>query len=135
MNAVLLAVSFMVTPVRAQQVLNLSCVEALVAVGESRLAGVFAFVAEKDEPAAFADLLVHDKGALKKFVAKADKDFKDANGITQWDRDALAAAVSVFGSPLGETVEKPSAKMVGHLIELTRAPALTLEQLNAKRKK
>src|SRR5205807_2646903 len=75
-TALLLAVSLLATPAKAQQVLNLSCVEALVAVGESRLAGVFAFVAEKDETSAFADLLVHDKGALKKFMAKADKDFK-----------------------------------------------------------
>ena len=55
------------------QIINLSLVEALVSIDESTLAGVFSYVPEKDGPAAFADLITHNKKSLKKFTAKVEK--------------------------------------------------------------
>ena len=98
-----------IEPPQGAQLLNLGCVEALAAIGQADLAGVFSFIAEKDAPAAFADLLVHNKKALKKFLAKVEKDLKSASGVAVWDHEALQLAVSIYGSPLAETLEKPSA--------------------------
>jgi hypothetical protein len=117
------------------QMLNLSCVEALVSVGRPELAGVFSFVAEKDAPAAFADLLAHDKKAFKKFVSKLEGDYKTAQSLTAWDHEAAAALVALYGSPLGETLEKPKPAVIQRLAELTAAPSIPLEQMTARRRK
>ncbi len=119
---------------RGPQMINLSCLEALVAVGQPNLAGVFSFISEKDGPAAFADLLVHDKKAMKKFLAKAEKDFKSADGISSWDHEAVMAAVSIYGSPLAETLEKPASGTMSRLVALSAAPSLKLEDLARRRK-
>ena len=120
---------------RDAQMLNLSCVEALVAIGQASLAGVFSFIPEKDAPAAFADLLVHDRKALKKFLAKLRKDRKDAGGITTWDHEAVAFAVSIYGSPLAETLDKPGASVLAELDELARLKTLSLQDMTARRRK
>ena len=90
-------------------VLNLSCMEALAAIGQPHLAGVFSFISEKDSPAAFADLIAHDGKALKRYVEKVDQDFKAAGGITTWDHEALMFALALYSGPLASTFEKPSA--------------------------
>jgi hypothetical protein len=120
---------------QAGGMLSLGCVEALVAIGETRLAGVFSFVSEKDSAPAFADLIVHDAKLLKKFVAKAEKDLKETQGVSTWDKEAITTAVTILNSPIGETLEKPSKKMMDRLHVLSGAPALTLEQLSQKRSK
>ena len=116
------------------QMLNLSCMQALVAVDQADLAGVFSFISEKDSPMAFADLLAHNKKALKKFVAKADKDLKAVSGIAAWDHDVFQAMISIYSSPLGETLDKPDAKVMAHLAELAHSPTLTLDQMTARRR-
>ena len=117
------------------QMINLSCVEALVAIGQPELAGVFSYISEKDGPAAFADLLVHNKKAMKKFLAKGEKDLKTAAGISQWDHEAVVAAVSIYGSPLAQTLEKPASDTLSRLTNLASAPPLTLADLTARRRK
>ena len=116
-------------------ILDLSCVEALVAVDQARLAGVFSFIAEKDAIPAFADLLARDPKALKKFIEKVEHDFKIATGISRWDRDVLAAVMSLYGSPLGDTFPKPAPKVVSRIAELTQETVVPLEQITARRKK
>lgn len=120
-------------PGSSAHMLNLSCVEALVAIGHSELAGVFSFISEKDTPAAFADLIVHDKKARKKYTAKLERDFKAAQALTQWDHDALVMILSIYGSPLAETLQKPGTRQMGRLAELGQAPTTTLDQMTAKR--
>ncbi len=117
------------------QMLSLSAVEALVAIDEQRLSGVFSFVAEKDGPAAFADLIAHSKKALKKFVAKAEKDKKIAGGISSWDRDALQYALGIYDSPLASTLEPLDAKLRGEIMGLINGQVLMLEQISAARLK
>ena len=116
-------------------ILELGCLEALVAVDQARLAGVFAFIPEKDTLSAFADLLARDPAALKKYVAKVEADLKGAFGISQWDRDALVGVITLYGSPLADTFSKPAPKVVTRISELTQAPVLPLEQITARRKK
>lgn len=123
-----------VEPVNAGM-LNLNCLDALVSVDQAKLAGVFSFIADKDSSAAFADLVAHDASLLKKYAARLEKDFKAASGIAQWDHDVLLTVLSLYASPLGETMEKPSAKLKARLTELSMAPTLTLEQVTARRKK
>lgn len=119
----------------AGQMLNLSCVEGLVAIGMPQLAGVFSFVPEKDAPAAFGDLIVHDKKALKKYVAKLEKDMKEAGGISAWDHQAVAFAQQVYASPLAETIEKPGASVLARLDTASRAPTMSLQDMTARRRK
>lgn len=126
------------SPSRAQgpaPLSNIGCLDTLLAVGEGRLAGIFSFVSEKDSPTAFADLAVHDKEVLRKFVAKVDKDVKTAGGVLQWDHDALVATQTILASPIADTVPKPPSKLVARMAELSRLPTLTLEQLATRRKK
>lgn len=138
-RAVLLSVSLLLptgawsqAPAGAQM-LNLSCVEALAAIGEPRLAGVFSFVPEKDAPQAFADLVLHDKKELKKYTAKLDKDMKDG-GVTPWDHEAVAFALQLLNSPIADTLEKPSSSARETLRLASTAPVLSLEQLTARRR-
>jgi hypothetical protein len=119
---------------RAAGMINLSCVEALVSIDEQRLAGVFSFISEKDEPAAFADLIVHNKKSLKKFLGKLADDRKAANGISSWDHDALQFALAIYDSPLAATVEAPG-KLKDEMQAFLAAPALKLEQVTAARRK
>ena len=116
-------------------VLNLSCVDALVAVDRAGLAGVFSFIAEKDSPAAFADLAVHEPKALKKYLAKVEQDLAAAAGITSWDHEAILTVLALLQGPLAETLRKPSAKVLARLNELSLAPTVTLDIVTARRKK
>lgn len=115
------------------QMLNLSCVEALAAIDEPRLAGVFSFIPEKDTPQAFADLVMHDRKALKRYVKKLEKDMK-AGGVTTWDHESVTFALQILSSPLADTLEKPSGSEREALDMAARAPVLTLEQMTAKRR-
>ena len=137
----LLATLLALSPgVRAQaprdaQMLNLSCVEALVSIGQASLAGVFSFIPEKDSPAAFADLIVHDRKALKKYAVKLEKDLKEAGGISVWDHEAVAFALSIYASPLAETLDKPGASLLTRLDEFARAQTMSLQDLTARRRR
>lgn len=113
--------------------LDMSAVEALATIGRGDLTGVFSFVPAKDSPAAFADLLLRDQKAQKKYVAKVEKDFKVAGGITEWDRAVLQDVVTFYGSPAAENMKKPDAKLILRMAGLVSAPAATIEQIEAKR--
>jgi hypothetical protein len=116
-------------------VLNLSCLEAIAAIDQPNLAGVFSFISEKDSPAAFAELIAHDGKALKKYVGKVDRDFKAAAGVTTWDHEALAFALALYMGPLASTFDKPSGKLLAQIDQLGHAPTLSLAQVTARRKK
>lgn len=118
----------------AQQILDLGCMDALVASGKTSLAGVFSFIAPKDTAAAFSDMIVRDPKAMKKYLARVSKDFKAASGITVWDHDVALSVLSLLSSPLSSTFEPPSKKIVSQLTELSLAPTLSLEQVSARRK-
>lgn len=132
--AALLACAAAAAPAASQGVINLSCVEALTAVGEADLAGVFSFVPEKDSAAAFADLTARNPKALKKFVAKVEADYKAAKGISAWDKAVLRGVLGLYASPLADTLKKPGGKVLSRITELAALPALTLEAITAARR-
>jgi hypothetical protein len=115
--------------------LGLNCIEALAAVGQPKLAGVFSFVPEKDSSAAFADFVANDAKMFKKYVEKVDRDFRAAGGITPWDHEVLMFALSLFSGPLAGTLDKPSGKVLARVQSLSTAPTLSLEIVTSRRKK
>ncbi len=138
-RAVLIAALFASTtlPASAQrsQVMDLSIMEALVAVGHADMAGIFSFISEKDSAPAFADFLLRNEKSRKKYIAKVDKDVKKAGGLTAWDHAVLQDVVSVYGSPMGKTLpNKASAKEILHMVNLAGTPTLSLDQISAKRR-
>lgn len=117
-----------------QQIIDLNCMEALVAIEQPKLAGVFSFISEKESTHAFANLLANDKKLQKKFVAKVESDFAKARGITVWDHEVLLNLVSLLGSPLGPSLDQPKEKLKNKMIELSMAPTLSLEEVALRRK-
>jgi hypothetical protein len=114
---------------------SLSLVEALSAIKQPNLVGVFAFVAEKNAPFALADLLARDKTSMKRYLDKLDDDFKAANGLTEWDHEVCASLINLYGSPMAGTFGVPEPKRMKQINDCMLAPALPLESIVAKRKK
>lgn len=114
---------------------SLSLVEALAAVDRPELAGLFSFIAERDAPFAFSDLLARDAGALKAYLKKLDKDMDAADGLTDWDHAACASLVNLYSSPLAATFEKPKPKDLSRINKCVLAPVVPLEAIVGRRKK
>lgn len=108
-------------------VVNLSLVEALVAVDAQDLAGVFSFIPEDQAPMALADYLMHDRKALKRFVRKGEADLKRSQGINEWDKKVLLYLVGMDSQallPLG--IERIPPSWRARVNALSLAPALPL---------
>ena len=114
---------------------SLSLVEALAAVKQPQLAGIFSFVAENDAPFAFADLVARDKKAMKLYVAKLDEDRKAANGLTGWDHAVCASLVNLYSSPIAGTFGKPDEKQMSKINQCLLVPVVPLEEIVARRKR
>lgn len=114
---------------------SLSLIEALTAIKQPQLVGVFAFVAEKNAPFALADLLARDKTAMKRYLDKLDDDFKAASGLTEWDHEVCASLINLYGSPMANTFGVPEPKRMKQINDCMLAPAIPLESIVAKRKK
>jgi len=115
--------------------ISLSLVEALAAIKQPNLVGVFAFVSEKNAPFALADLLARDKKSMKLYLEKLDEDFKSANGLTDWDHEVCASLINLYGSPMANTFGAPEPKRMKQINDCMLAPALPLEVIVSKRKK
>ena len=115
--------------------ISFSLVEALAAMKEPQLAGVFSFVSEKNAPFALADLLARDKKAMKLYLDKLDGDFKAAHGLTEWDHDVCASLINLYGSPMAGTFGVPEPKRMKQINDCMLAPAIPLETIVAKRKR
>jgi hypothetical protein len=118
----------------SQQMIDLNCMEGLVAVERANLAGVFSFIPAADTSHAFADLIAHDKKLVKKFAAKVDDDFKKAGAVTVWDHEVVMNLLSLLGSPLAATLDDPGAKVKERLSMLGLAPTGSLQDIALKRK-
>jgi hypothetical protein len=115
--------------------ISFSLVEALSAMKQPQLAGVFAFVSEKNAPFALADLLARDPKAMKLYLGKLDADFKAAQGLTEWDHEVCASLINLYGSPMANTFGVPDPKRLKQINDCMLAPAIPLETIVAKRKK
>jgi hypothetical protein len=114
---------------------SLSLIEALAAIRQPQLAGIFSFVAEADAPFAFADFLARDKKAMKAYLNKLGDDRKAADGLTDWDHEVCASLVNLYGSPLAATFGVPEPKRMSQINECVLSPILPLEAIVARRKK
>lgn len=115
--------------------ISFSLVEALAAIKQPQLAGVFSFVTEKNAPFALADLLARDKKSMNLYLDKLDADFKAANGLTEWDHEVCASLINLYGSPMAGTFGVPAPKRMKQINECMLSPAIPLETIVAKRKK
>lgn len=117
----------------SQQMIDLNCIEGLVAIQQPKLAGVFSFINEKDTTHAFAILLAGDKKAFKKFVLKGEADLKKAGAVTVWDHQVLLNVIGLLSSPLPE-IEQPGEKLKARAVKLSLAPTAQLQDIAVKRK-
>jgi hypothetical protein len=115
--------------------ISFSLVEALAALHQPQLAGIFSFVSEKNAPFAFADLLARDQKAMKLYLGKLGADFKAASGLTEWDHQVCASLINLYASPMAATFVVPDAKRMKQINDCMLAPAVPLESIVAKRKK
>ncbi|MBI5244586.1 MAG: hypothetical protein HY922_13040 [Elusimicrobia bacterium] len=143
MKTALLAASLAVSlalPAAAQeavpmgQVINLSLVEALVAVEHADLSGIFGFVPEEAAGFALADFLMRDHKSLKRFIQKCEKDYKQAHGTSLWDKQVLLHLVTINASgaaPMG--VKRIPAKLMDRVNTLSLVDGLPLEVVVQRR--
>ncbi len=124
-----------VAPADGNGMVSLSLVEALAAIKEPQLAGIFSFVSEKDSPFAFADLIARDRKARRRYLGKLDADRTAAGGLTPWDHQVCASLVNLYASPLGSTFGTPGKKRMASINECVLSAVVPLEQIVAKRKK
>ncbi|MEK7384195.1 MAG: hypothetical protein AAB262_13030 [Elusimicrobiota bacterium] len=114
---------------------NLSLVDALTAIEEPQLGGIFSFIPDKYSTFAFADLMARDKKALKRYLGKLQSDLKAAGGLTGWDHEVCATLVNLYSSPLSGSFERPDAKRMSTINECVLAPVVSLSEVVARRKK
>jgi hypothetical protein len=119
----------------ATGMISFSLVDALAAVHQPQLAGVFSFVSEKNAPFAFADLLARDKKSMKLYLNKLSDDSKASAGLTEWDHEVCASLINLYASPMAGTFGAPDAKMMKQINDGMLSPIVTLEEIVAKRKK
>ena len=118
-----------------QQIINLSLIEALVAIDATKLSGVFAFVPREQSSMAMADYLMHDRKALKKFVKKGERDFKQVQGINEWDREVYLYLVGInSGRFLPAGVERVPKKWLKRIHRMSLARPLPLQVIAQRRK-
>lgn len=115
--------------------ISLSLIEALTAVKEPGLAGVFTYISEANAPTAFADYLARDTKALSRYLDKLDDDRKAANGLTDWDHQVCATLVNFYASPAGGIFGRLDAKRSSKINQCVLVPVVTLGNLVAARKK
>ena len=122
-----------VVPVQSQ-IINLSLVEALIAVKATDLAGVFGFIPEEQSSMAMADYLMHDHKALKLFVKKAEKDLSVAEGVNEWDKRVLLFLVGIDASGvLPPGIERVPKRWMERINSLSLAQSLPLQVIVQRR--
>jgi hypothetical protein len=76
-------------------VLDPTLMEALAAIKENRLAGVFSFVDPNQTNVAFANVLLYDHKALKAFVKFSRERYEKAGAITYWEKQVMLLIVGM----------------------------------------
>ncbi len=115
-------------------VLNLTTIEALAGIGKQHLAGVLSFVAPEDTILAFANLLLADHKALKRFVKFGNKRFKIAGAITRWEKQVLLLVVGLNEGKdeLPPGMKKVPKGLIAKVSELALAPGVTPDDFRAR---
>ncbi|MFH1723808.1 MAG: hypothetical protein ABII00_04205 [Elusimicrobiota bacterium] len=118
----------------APQVINLSLMDALVAVGATDLAGVFSFIPEMQSSMALADYLMHNRKALTKFIKKGEKDLKEVQGINEWDKQVFLFLIGINAQPrLPAGIERIPEKLMKQVNRMGLAQPLPLRIIVERR--
>jgi hypothetical protein len=109
--------------------------EALATVQRPELAGLFAFIPPEAAPLAFADFLLRDQAALKRFVREAEKDAKSFGGIADWEKRTFLFLVGInaSGQMAGGAAGVPR-KWMSRVNELSLKPAMSYDELAQRRR-
>ena len=83
-----------------QALIDLSLVQALVAVDAQDLTGVFGYMPEAAVAPAFADYLNRNVAAFKRFQKMARADIKETGGINAWDRTVFLYLMQLDEAPV-----------------------------------
>jgi hypothetical protein len=98
--------------------------DALEAIGAKRLGGVFSYVGEKNLDVAFANLLMADHRALKRFMKFSSKRLKRNGSISIWEKKVMLLVVGMNDQQrLAPGTKRLSSKMMGSVSDLALAPA------------
>lgn len=117
------------------QIINLNLMNALVAVEAQGLAGLFGFIPEASAAPAFADYLVHNPAALKRFLKKGEQDVKEVGGVNEWDQQVCLYMITIASSGILPPENKLPEKLFKRISALSLAPALPLAEITARRKR
>jgi len=98
--------------------------DALDAIGATRLTGVFSYVGEKYLDIAFANLLMADHRALKRFVKFSSKRLKRNGSVSLWEKKVMLLVVGMNDQQrLAPGAKRLSSRMMGSVSDLALAPA------------
>ena len=123
-----------VPPIQQGQLINFSLLEALAAVDAQGLAGLFGFIPESQSAPAFADYLLHHRGALKAFIKKGERDVKELQAINEWDQIVCMYVLQIAGGGmLPPGIEKLPEKLEFRVSGLVLAPPISLQEMTARR--
>lgn len=118
----------------APNIINMSLMDALVAIKHPELAGVFSFVPDSQAPMAMADFLMRDHASLKRYLKMVEADRKKLQIITAWDKEVclhIVAAASNQNLPPG--TERLSKRLTDRVSSLSLAPGMPLEVVMQRR--
>lgn len=120
--------------VQQPQMINLSLIDALVAIHEEGLAGIFGYIAESNAAPAFAEYLFRTPKALKLFVQKGERDLKETGGISEWDKEVYLYVIGINSNGTNAGAELLPAKLLDRVATLSLATGLPLSEITMRRK-
>ena len=118
----------------APNIINMSLMDALVAIKHPELAGVFSFVPDGQSTMAMADFLMRDHASLKRFLKAAEADQKKLKMINGWDKEVclhIVAAASNQTVPPG--AERLSKSLYDRVSMLSLAQGMPLQVIMQRR--
>ena len=118
----------------APGIINMSLMEALVAIEHPELAGVFAYVPDAQTAVATADFLMRDHGSLKRFLKKVEADHRKLKVVNGWDKEVclhIVAATANHTVPPG--AEPLSKRLFDRVSSLSLAQAVPLQVILQRR--
>lgn len=118
----------------APGIINMSLMEALVAVKHPELAGVFAYVPEGQSTVAMADFLLRDHDSLKRFLKKVEGEQKRLKLVNGWDKEVCLHIVAATANQTVPPGAEPLTKRLYDRVSLlSLAQGVPLELLIQRR--
>ena len=118
----------------APGIINMSLMEALVAVKHPELAGVFSYVPDAQTTVAMADFLLRDHDSLKRFLKRVDADYRSVKLVNGWDKEVclhIVAATANRSVPPG--AQELSKRLYDVVARLSLSPGVPLEIIIQRR--